>query len=567
VSVARPEGPSLATLLGCLLLLRFRARAGRGPLASAGRALPLAAALGLGVASYLLFTAIPALREEPIWRAFALQLFSFLLSLFWLLWPLVAAQVDDSYELGRFLGFPISPRRLYAAQTLTAALEPATLAFYPALVGAALGVMRGLATPTALAPLELAALLSAFAAMNISAGRCLLGLAMNALSSRRSAELLLLLLLALLLLAALLPPIDVSWLLSRLGGFGSARDLALLSRTAASLAWLPPGLFASGLLGAASGAAATVWAAVAAMLALSALLSWLGLRLLLHFHRARGESLWPRPRRAGGARAPGGNGLPPEGRTPAVLQKELATLASNPKARLLFFVPFFLFIILKIVGAGPLFAHLLGPRWLVVVASATSLYALTMLAGQLFANAFGTDGEAVRWVYWTDTPPGVWLRARNLAQAIFALAQLGGLWLLARGLFPGAPLDDLGAPLLVLAAVLVLLLGLGDLLSILRPRRFHFSLARRDRADAISVLLCLLAAALAASPLAWFLLTPVAPARALLCAAAELGLALGLYALLAARAGRLLALCRERLVDAIARDATPRPERWRIRSS
>jgi ABC-2 type transport system permease protein len=558
---ASRAGASWTTLLGCLLSLRFRSSARRGTLGVAGRVLSLGVASGLGVASYLLFVSVTAVRSDPIWQAFALHLFCFLLSLFWLLWPLVAAQVDDSFELGRFLTFPLSPRRLYAAQTLVAGLEPSTLVFYPALLGATLGLMRGAtAATTSATPLELAALLAAFAAMNIAAGRCLLNLAMNALSSRRSAELLLLSLLSLLSLAALLPPVDVSWLLSRLGGFGStARDLALLSQTTASLSWLPPGFLASGLLAASRGQPAVVWATVGAMLAIALLCFGLGLRLLLRFHRARGESLWPRPRSVPPAVAARDRrftvGPPPEGRLPAVLHKELVTLFSNPKARLLFCVPFFLVIILKIVGAGPLFHHLLGTRWTAVVCAGVGLYALTMIAGQLFANAFGTDGDGVRWVYWTTAPLETWLVGRNLAQALFALAQLAGLWLLVLALFPATSTTRLGPSALVLLAVLALLLGVGDLLSVLRPRRFHFSLARRDRAAPSSVALCLLTASVAASPAAVFLFARVRPSHALAWAAAELIVAVGLYALLCRCAVRLLRDRREALIAAVTRDA------------
>jgi len=489
---AEAAGPGLGETLRLVLGLRFRLAgrrlAGRGALGAALGGL-FAAGLsgGLGYGSYFLFGRVEGIQASPVWTAFALGLWCFLLGLFWVIWPVIAAQVDEAYELGRFLGFPVRPLRLYALMTLVGLVEPAVLFFYPALLGAALGLSRGLAPGWGFS----LGLMAAYTLMLVATGRALLNLFLNAMVSRRSGEILLVAFLLLLSLAALLPPVDAAWLFERLGTLGgSGADLALLANTSAALAATPPGLLARGLAAAAAGEHRAAWGALATMLALGGAAWLMGLWLLKRYYRG-GRGLRFLPARAPAPPAPVATGW----RLPwlsdpasAVFEKELKALISSPKARLLFAVPFFLVIILKVVGGAALMRWLWGEAWTAMLLFVLGLYVLSVLGGQVFSNGFGYEGHAVRWPFLTPAPLRDWLLGRNLAQAAFALAQLLGLSAVVLALMPGTSLRLLGLPVLLLPTALSLVLGLGNLTSVRHPRRLHHQLSRRDRPPAAGVL-------------------------------------------------------------------------------
>ena len=499
-------GPGIATLVGELALLRVRLLGRRlGGTGWAGASLSalamLCAAGGLGLGGYVLFSRVPVLHESRIWMAFFLALYFFLLGVFWILWPLVAAQVDDATELGRFLHYPIRPRRLYLVQTLSALLAPSAFFFYPALVGAGLGLSESLrpgALPTLL-------LMVCFALMCVAVGRALLNLFLNVMAHRRSAELLFSAVLVGLALAAVLPPVDASWLTARFAELADAapEDLEDLRRAAHAMTDTPPGWIAHGLRAAARGYDATVLRTALGMLLVAGLAWGVGLWALLRFYRGARRFRWgrsassakgavrsprspatpapSRPRLRGGWRLPGLSGP-----VSALCERELRTLARSPKGRLLFAMPFFLVILLRLVGAAPLLAYWLGPGWTAQLLMALAVYVLGSLAGQFFVNQFGYDGQAVRLLYLLPPSPRDWLLGRNLAHGAFALGQIFALTLLVFAILPGVALQGLELPLLFFPVGLLVLLGVGNFLSVKHPRRFVFNLTRRDRPAAAS---------------------------------------------------------------------------------
>ena len=501
------QGPrqalGLKTVLRLLVALRFRLASRRlapcGAALGAGFSLLLALAVALAASwgSYWLFAG-PLARGGTIWIDFGLALFSFLLGLFWLLWPVVAAQIDEAYELSRYFVYPVRPRTLYLAQTIIALVEPATLLFVAPLVGMVVGL--GATRNLPLAPGLM--LLIGYTLVCLAGGRLLANLLLGVLSSRRSGELLLGAVLALLLLSFLLPPVDASWLTRRLGGFGAnPADLRILARATLSMRQTPLGWLAVGLDALGHGAALTALVALAKMLAL-AVLSWLfGLRALERFYRGGGARFWRRRRQRPPTPEPPAltvtaptheTGLAPRPLR-ALLAKEMRLLAANPKARLLFFMPFFLLILLKIVGAPSLLAYLLGPSWAASLLTIVALYLLSVLAGQFLVNGLGYEGAGLWQHFLGPQPPWRWFVARNAAQALFATLQLVGVAILIFAGLPGASFDGLLLPLCAFALLLGLALGAGNLLSLLYPKRFTASLARRDRPAAASFLFMLLA--------------------------------------------------------------------------
>lgn len=551
-------GPPFFTTVALVVRLRFllfaRRLTGGGWVSGAVSLLAVAGlAAGLGVGSYLLFASVPAVAGSNIWRAFFLGLFCFLIGVFWVLWPLVAAQVDEAYELGRYLHYPVRPARLYLIQTAVGLAEPSVIFFYPALLGAGLGLARTL-QPGAFATVGL---MVCFALMNVAGGRALLSLFLNVMTSRRSGEILFAAFLGALGVAAALPPVDASWLFAQLESMATAapEDLTEILRATGAVTDTPPGWLAYGLRAASTGHSATAALSALGMLFVG-VVSWLvGLVLLKRFYRG-GRALFRPPKKPAtpplprpGWRLPGLRDA-----TSAVFEKEWRTLMGNPKARMLFAVPFFLLILLKIVSAPQLLQYLWGPGWASLLLAFLGLYVLAGLAGQFFVAGFGYDGQGVRLVYLTPAPTDVWLRGRNLAQATAATAQFLGLTVVAFTLLPGARATGLALPLLSFPFGLLVLLAVGNLVSATSPRRYHLSLARRDRPPAAAALAVLAGLALISFTTVAALLLASATG---LPAAVPLG-ALPLFGALLYRlhlptATRWIRTHRERILTAIAR--------------
>jgi len=543
-----------------VLSLRFRLFArgltSRGILGTLVAVLVAAAlSLGMGVGSFLLFSAVEGIYQNPVWMAFTMGLFFFLLGLFWVIWPVIAAQVNEAYELGRFFSYPVRPGRLYLIQFLTGLLEPSVLFFYPALVGAVLGIARTHPIGWGLPVL----LVMAYTLMNVACGRGLQNLFLNVMTSRRSGEILFVGVLLFLGFSAFLPPVDASWLFERFGEFGtSPEDLAVLAQTARALGNTPFGWVAMGLAAAGAGEIRVVMGTLAMMILTGAVAWMLGLWLLKRFYRGgRGMKLLPsrsRPAKSGstgmiGWRFPGVSKL-----TSTVFIKEIKVLASSPKARLLFAVPFFLLILLKIIGAPQLFFYLWGDAWASVLMALLSLYVLSVLSGQFFSNGFGYDGTGIRQVYLSPTSVGNWLKGRNLAQGVFATVQFLLLGLLVHLLMPGTTLRALALPLCAFPFGLLVMLGVGNLLSARYPRRYHFTLARRDRPVGASFIWSL--AVLGTCALVTLALAGIAGARPLTLwvAMAVLPLlGLAVYKILFPVALGWTQAEKERIIEAIAR--------------
>jgi hypothetical protein len=478
--------PGRLRLIWLLLALRLRLSARRGSRnAAIGGSLfallSLVAVGALGWGGYRLTVLLSQAQAASTWLHFMLALLTFLLALFWVIWPVVAAQINEAGELGRYLLFPIAPRRFHLAQTVTALVEPTSLLFTAPLIGVIAALGQAAALPVSLAWLPLLC----FVLMNICCGRMFQLLLLNVMASRRSAEALSLALLLSLGLSFFVPTVDASWLFARLGSFGgSEADLALLVRTTATLTITPPGWLARSLIALAEGERLTALLYAAMMIALAAA-SWLvGLWLLRRYYLGeKGKSRSPRL-------------SPPRRRRlricrslfVAMVQRELGSLLNNPKVRLLFAVPLFLVIILKVVGASQLLAYLWHDAWAAKLLTILAGYTLSVLAGQFFANSFAYDGPALRQILLSPVPLTRWVLARNLAQLVLATSQFAALVALVVFGLPGAHSTGLLLPIAAFGLGLPTTLAVGNLLSARYPRRFDFRLARRDRPVGISLI-------------------------------------------------------------------------------
>lgn len=507
----------------------------------------------LGAGAYYLMTR-PAVAASPLWSSFLLRFLFFVMSAVFLTWPVLAAGVDEHSELSRFATFPITSLRLFLTSTFASFFEPRTLAFMPAVVGAAWGYWEQRPFPAAHGALHL----FAFYALNIAWSRAALTLLLNVLRHRRSAEIMGTGFLTLLLLVAFAPPLplDVTWLQQALAGNAglNAADPALLERLEvgrAAFAQTPPGFCAAGIEAAARGRLGPSWLRFAATCSFALVGLAVAYGLLVRFYRTVARP--PKPRRE--------RSLPPgsarDGAFWALLDRELSDWLRNPKARLLAAVPFFLLILLRFVRAPELASAAFGGAADAWIIAALCSYAGLVVGPNFAQNAFAYDGAGLALLFAAPIPLRRVLLAKNLVHGsgalLVALLLTAFYGVYVRPVAPGAALFGI----LALLGQLPILLGVGNLLSILAPRKFHASLRRRDRPPAVSTVAGLAAAAAGLAPAVSALkqLAGAAPGPSALTGLAALALALwGGYFLALPRAAALLESRREAVLRLITRE-------------
>lgn len=504
----------LGLLTQLVLLWRLRVTLARGGLPQGTALVP--AALGFAalagsagataVGMHALLGSAPV-AADPTLGLFLLLLTGFLASTMWIVWPVVTAGVDDAAELSRFALFPVSSGRLFFASVVAGLFEPRTLPLWGALFGAGLAVQetRG----GHLVALCAATVLLAFT--GVVWGRVGLHLVLNVLQNRRSAEAMGAGLLVMLGLSALVPPPDLSWLRDVSGGL-AAVDGHLVAGALFLFTALPTGAWAWLVVADASGRP-LVGLLFGSYLVCTATVGYvLALVLLERFHRRAGRALPQAVAPVEHRRAFRGGTL-----FLVVAERELRDALQNPRVRLMLALPFFLAILLKLVGARALSTALAGEQadaWLV---GGLASYGSLVLAAGLAQNAFGYDGGGATLLLGAPVDPRTILRAKNAVTGGLALAASAAIVAFA-ALYLGRP--ALWVLLLVAPNTLfqvLVLLAVGNVLSVVAPRRFHPSLKRRDKASPVAMAAGLAAASLAVLPgsLLLRLCAPVAPSPAL----------------------------------------------------
>ncbi len=549
VPVNRPGEP----LRHLLLLWHLRLRLALGALpkglggvpALAGVAFLLTASAAVAAATAALFRT-QAIADDATLRLFLLLLTGFLAGTLWITWPVVTAGVDDAAELSRFALFPIASDRLFLASAVAGLFEARTLPLWGALSGAAWTMHdqygAGLMTCAA------ATLL--LGAVGVVWGRVGLHLMLNLLQNRRSAEAMGAGLMLTLGLSALVPPPDLSWL-EQVSSTAAKLDLRLLAGGLIVFSMLPTGAWAWMVFGSAEGRPLVV--AVAAIHLVAALLVGhvTALLLLDRFHRKAGRALPQRVDSGQRRRVFRWSDL-----DRVLVERELRDALLNPRVRMMLALPFFLTVLLKLVGALSLATALLGPQgdaWLLI---GLASYGALVLAAGLAQNAFGYDGPGVSLLLAAPVETRRILIAKNIAHGLLALTSSAGVTLFAAlylGAASGWALALVGPNALFQT---LLLLSMGNLQSVLEPRRFHASLKRRDKVGPASVAIGLLTAAVAVLPAGALLRAwrPQTPPTWTLAAAWLLPLGgFALWQRSTALATRLLETRRPELVRAVTR--------------
>jgi ABC-2 type transport system permease protein len=428
-----------------------------------------------------------ALADDPLLDAFLVLLVGFVSTTMWVTWPVLTATVDDAAELSRFAMFPLPPQRIFLASVLAALLEPRTMPVWGALAGAAVALVeRGLAS----APLALVSTLM-LGLVGVVWGRAGLHALLHLLRQRRSAEAMGAGLVLLLCCAAFVPPPDLSWLREVAQGEPNM-DRALLTGAVATFTLLPAGAWAWTLLRGGSSAAFGL-----AYLSLAAIAGHLvAFQLLVNFHRRAGRSLPQRePEASERSRRFAGSSV-----LAVLVERELRDLALQPRVRLMIALPFFLGILLKLVGARELATALVGDTADAWLLGGLTSYASLVLAAGLAQNAFGFDGTGATLLLGAPVTSRTILLAKNLAHASLALVVGAAIVLFGACWVTRPPAATVLFAAVQLPYQLALLIAAGNVLSVAAPKRFHASLRRRDRPAAAVTAAGLMVAGLAVAP-------------------------------------------------------------------
>jgi ABC-2 type transport system permease protein len=497
VTSAPPFSIELRTHLKLLWGLRLRTALNRHGKSGAlpGILAGIGLAVGSGVASSFTYwaTSHPVIAATPTWSRFSLRLAMFLVACVWASWSILTAGIDESAELTRFATFPIRPLRLYLASIFSGLLEPRTLIFYPVIIAALAGFAQARPFPVML-------LLPAFALtlfVNLAWARVGLNLTLNVVRHRRSAEIMGGGFIVALLLVANIPPVDASWLLAFSQGLAANTNIddTIIVNASNALSSTPPVQLAEAAIDLSVGHTEHL-AGQASKLLVTALIGFgLAYWLLLRFYKNTARAV--RPPKSRSAAAPGrtrGGGT-----LRVLFEREFADLVRNPKARLLFAVPFFLAVVMRLISARTVAVFLAGPAADLWLLGAICTYA-SLMAMNFAQNTFAYDGTGLALLYAAPVSLRSVLVAKNLA--IFAAS---GMTCLLLCLFyavylHAAPLSLFACVFLIVASQIPILVGFGNFLSSLAPRKYHASLRRRDRAPIFSTGFGFLAAIVAVIP-------------------------------------------------------------------
>ncbi|MEZ5990047.1 MAG: hypothetical protein R3F30_13145 [Planctomycetota bacterium] len=446
----------LLLLLKVRLLLSLRRYQGRGALLVVGTlTVCLMAVLGLAVGSSLAHQ--HQLMRQADARTLADVAF-ITVTLFLLLGPLIGFRGNEAMDPGRLFQYPLRPSLVFLSSALGHFLNAGLLLWVPILLLPGLAAAPGpLAASLFVAGLFLELLL-VFAVV-----QCLVLVLLNVLRSRLFADLL-----------ALLTPLIVigTYIALRpvLFGFdapeGNADLVALVGKVdTAPLRLLLPPLWTAGLPYMDPLEQASV---LLALVALLLAVMPLGVKLTLAaFH---GEIAIATPERAiderrGRLRRLLGAALPPA--VGAVYGKELDTLRREPFLRSLFVQQCALVVVLLVMGRS------LGPD-----GEGSGLmfagFVLVFAEAGFLMNALGLEGPALRQSALLPIRGAVLLTGKNVAQLQFLgttdllFVPLLGLLAMWQGGGP-YPVDEVLRLMAILLLATPILLGVGNLVSVLLP--------------------------------------------------------------------------------------------------
>nr|WP_246497051.1 hypothetical protein [Sphaerisporangium rubeum] len=365
-----------------------------------------------------------------------------LLTLTWVLAPLMAFGVDDTLDPSRLALFPLTARQMAAGMFTAAVVGPWPVATLLLLTGAVIGVSRG---PGGLLVGVVAALLQF--ALCVVASRAVTTALSRLLRTRRGRDLL-----AVGVLVLVLLPQIPNLLIGR--GVGDAPSV-ILERLAGTLRWTPPGMAAHAMADGGLAALADLAAVALVVAALGAV--WIAtLRRIMVTADASTQ--------VGSVRRSRLDALLPAGMIGAVAAKELKYLRREPRGRLGWMAALTVPVIL-------MFSLTSGPTPLTGVTAALFPAATAaLMIGLQVANTFGLDGRAL-WmnalVHSSEHDLRTDLAGRHLAVSLAAVPVL--LVMSVAGALIAGDIVWAVPALLGSAGLLAVALGVGSVISVTLP--------------------------------------------------------------------------------------------------
>jgi hypothetical protein len=488
---------------------RNRRRMGQTTLGTVLMVLAIAALTiaALFVASLVSFAMIVLWRADGngTWVLFAMNLLYLVAMIVMLTWPVLSAAVDESFELDRYQRYPVPLWRLYVLHAFTGLSEPLTLFLFPILWLPAVACLPAERTGALLG--RQALLVEAFLFGCVALSRLLLNILLNFLKGRRTQGGVALGLFVVLAITLAMPPVDAGWLFNAggLAGALSAENLQKIHQANVGMERTLPGQVVLFLIDQAREGRlkpqATLW-----LLFLSAIWLALGVFLIDRFYRGWGWLSRLRRRREEPARLPAASlrdGFDSTrgvgGPFTALYWRELRYFARNPRAQLLFFIPFFLLSASRLFQAHLTLGLLVSKEAALLLPVVIGLTAVAVMATNLLVNLFAYDGTGIWLLRLAPVPPRRVVLAKFAACGSVVGVQLAVLLVLS-GVYFEIPAATLALAVLPVAAAFGAALVVGRRLSVIFYRPFTMELTRRDRPPFLAALGGLAAIAVAAAP-------------------------------------------------------------------
>ena len=433
-------------------------------------------ALGVDLAIASALAAVVALVADTALFVPVLTLALALLLLVWQSTPFLLGSFETPFDLSRLRHFPVSVRELYAIDVVFGAVDPIVLLGAIPLAA----IFLAAASADSVSAFEAAHAAVAFGLFNVALLRLVRRLAVRLFANRRRREAGAIVVLVLVLAVAGLLQLGASERIELVPEEVETPEQIVellepqVRATADALWWTPPGAAARAATGA-------PWLSFATG-ALAAGLLAVDYRRLAAEHETGAE-------RAGAPAAPAprapGAGVPrlaePEapGR-PSLLARlagETVAAVFVKDLRYLLRSPFALQTTIGSLFATFLFALFVAtdftdPRFLSQRIAGLYFYTL-LICSQLYSNTFGLDGHGAKLYFTAPAPIRRVLAGKNLAILVLIAVQMAIITvvmsLLAGPLGAGA----IARALLVCAAGLPIMLGIGNLMSALRPRAIN----------------------------------------------------------------------------------------------
>ncbi len=401
--------------------------------------------------------------------------------IFWQLFPLLTTAFSENLESASLLRFPITYRSYLFVRIVSGSLDTANALGMIWLVGIAIGI--GFADKNLLPWSALSLLV--FATLNILLARAIFAWLEHWLARRRTRELMAVLLFLLVISVQLIGPLMSEAVSSRL----SAESQPGATRTSRMLAsvqrFSPPGLVAESIAGRSSGNPTASTGALLLLVCYAAVFLW-----LLHVRsnaQYRGEYLaetsLPMSERNTRATYAGWNLPGISGVTAAVLEKELRYLLRSGPVLLTFVTPVFMLLVLRGSGGGGIFLSA-SPEFAFSVAAAYSL----LLLANLIYNLFGADGAGILLFYTSPASFRQIVAAKNLSHLALLMANLAIAGTAAVLLFSAPRFSIVAGTVAWILFAVPINFSLGNLISILSPKKLDWGTFGRQRASRIAIL-------------------------------------------------------------------------------